>query len=51
MDRYTQDYQAACLKAMQPLVGKRIKSLIKDKTGHFGLEMEDKTTVWILCDP
>jgi len=51
MDRYTQDYQAACLKAMQPLVGKRISGLIKDKSGHFGFELEDKTTVWILCDP
>jgi len=51
MDARTRDYQAACLKAMQPLLGKRISSLIQDKTGFFGFELEDQTTVWILCDP
>ena len=51
MAAYDIDYQRACLKAMRPLVGKRIKGLIKDESGHFGFELEDKTLVWILCDP
>ena len=45
------NYQRACIKAMQPLVGKSIKGLVKDESGNFGFELEDKTLVWILCDP
>ena len=51
MDRHTQDYQAACLRSMQQLIGKRIVKLIKDPTGFSGFELEDGTRVWILCDP
>lgn len=51
MDSHSQQYQAASLKALRPLVGKRIRGLIKDREGFFGLEMEDRTQVWILCDP
>ena len=52
MDGHARDYQAACLKAMQPLVGKRIRGLVRDdREGFFGFELEDDTKVWVLCDP
>ncbi len=44
-------YQDACLKELAPLVGKRIKNLIRDNEGNFGFKTENETQVWIMCDP
>lgn len=51
MTRSEKHYQDACLEALLPLVGKRIKALIRDDSGNFGFETEDGTAVWIMCDP
>ncbi len=44
-------YQDACLKELAPLVGQRIKNLIRDNEGNFGFKTERGTQVWIMCDP
>ena len=51
MNNHEEAYQTACLDALKPLLGKRVRLLIKDAEGNFGLEMDDGTEVWIMCDP
>jgi hypothetical protein len=51
MNNREETYQSACLEALRPLVGKRVRNLIKDEAGNFGFEMEESTAVWIMCDP
>jgi hypothetical protein len=51
MDADTQARQDACLRALRPLVGRRIRALVRDEAGLSGFETDDGTRVWILCDP
>ncbi len=44
-------YQRACLETLKPLVGRRVRTLIRDDEGNFGFAMEDGTAVWIMSDP
>jgi hypothetical protein len=56
MNNLKKDYIDACLRAAAPLVGKKVKRLVRDGGSQYtdemmGLEFEDGTTVWVMCDP
>ena len=51
MQQREQDYQNACLNTLKPIVGQKIKHLIRDDSGHFGFATDDGAQVWIMCDP
>jgi len=44
-------YQKACLRELDPLIGKNITDTVCDSDGNFGLAIDGGFVLWIMCDP